>query len=685
MTSMRALLGDRVGAWRVSDPRLARAGAAGLAALGAVLALVVSAELFPYHSINHDEAVYLQQAELLLSGQLALHPPPGIAESVRPWFFVADGTRLYPKYTPVTAAIFALGELAGGFRLALAGVAAATVGLLYATVAEAFDRPTGLCAAGLLLAAPLFLLQSGVFLSYLPALALSLLFAWAYLRADRTGSYRWAGLAGLAAGLAFFTRPYSAVLFAAPFVAHALWRLRGLDRPVLGRQAVTATVGLAGVALALGYNAAMTGSPLTFPYQAFAPNDGLGFGRHEIVGYERVYDLPLALRAHGQALSAYLGRWGPAGPLGTLLAGAGLASLAVRRVDARHLALAGLFVTIPLGQLYFWGTLNTLGDIERAGDGLIAFLGPYYHVGLLAPTAAFGAVGLRRLVAVARDHVAVDTRATRAVVAAGLLVTAAFAGAVAVGAAAGPVAANAGVADRYERAYEPVENRELSGAVLFLPTPLGEWLNHPFQRLRNEPGFDGDTVYAIPEQPFAVVDTYPDRPVYRYVHRGDWLMTGGDGVTPHLQRVRLDEGRSVGVGFAAGMPAYARSASVRLSAGDPENGDGAALAVEPGERSRLSLTVTGSRARVTGPGLDRPVAVGLNGAESVEVRVFVDSGTTSSFSYRAELPVDRDGDRVRALTPYLEVCRQPRLCGGEAAYVPGAHADGVSLEAEFDD
>jgi choline dehydrogenase-like flavoprotein len=43
---------------------------------------------------------------------------------------------------------------------------------------------------------------------------------------------------------------------------------------------------------------------------------------------------------------------------------------------------------------------------------------------------------------------------------------------------------------------------------------------------------------------------------------------------------------------------------------------------------------------------------------------------------------DGNGDGtsdVRALSPYVEACREPRNCGGEAAYVPGTLGQGVSV------
>jgi len=662
--------------------------AVGLAALAAALVLLLSHEVFPYHSLNHDEGVYLQQAAMLLEGRLSVSPP--VPEAFRPWFFVADGPRLYPKYTPVPAAMFAAGELLGGYRLALAAVAAGCVGLLYATAAEAFDRRTGALAAALLVASPLFLLQSSVFLPYVPTLLLNLLFAWSYLRADRTGDRRFAALAGLAIGLAFFARPYTAVLFATPFIVHALWTL---DRGPLVRQATTAALGLAGVALTLGYNAYMTGSPTTFPYQVFAPLDGPGFGYRRILGYDRVYSVPLALEVNAEILLRYATRWAPAGPLGTLAAAVGVGAVLRRLpdVDPRKAVLAGLAVSVTLGQLYFWGTLNTLGDLDRVGDGLMYFLGPYYHVSLLVPTAVFGAVGLlwagdrlRSRAGRLPGRTRLDRRQVRALWAVGLLVLAVPAGALAVGAVASPLAANSEVTDRYESAYEPFEGRSLDGALVLLPDPYGDWLNHPFQALRNDPDLDEGPVYALDEYSFAVLDSVPDRPVYRYVFRGEWVPIEGEGVTGHLQRVRLVEGRTVHADIRAGMPTYARGATLQVSGAETGTG---ALDANLAEPLDLNLTMSGATATVRSPALSEPVSVPVEQRGAVEVRVFVDYGTVDSFSYRARLPVERDNGTVRALTPALEVCRQPRLCGGEAAYIPGSdlHRPNVTLEARIHD
>ena len=661
-----------------------------LALAAGVLVFVVGETVFPYLTSNHDEAVYLQQAELLLDGQLALDPP--VSEVFRPWFFFAEDGRLYPKYSPVTAGIFALGGLVGSFRLALAVVAAATTALTYAVVTEAFDRRTGVVAAALLICSPLFVVQASVFLSYVPALCLNLLFVWAYLRADRTGSRRWAALAGGAIGLAFFARPYTAVLFAAPFVVHALWGLRPLERATVVRHGVTAVLGVCGVLVALGYNTVVTGDPLTFPYEAFAPKDGLGFGHHEIAGYEREYTVGLALEANARNLWVYATRWTPAGSLGTVLAALGLAVAAVRarwdieslararwQPDARVLAIAGVAVTISLGNVYFWGTLNVLGELSDPSDGLISFLGPYYHVGLLVPTVAFGAVGFWAVVDRVRTRRAqLDGRLFRHALAGVALVTAVLAVAATASAVAGPLQDNYEVTRQYEQAYEPFEDHEFENALVFLPTPYGDWLNHPFQPLRNDPGYDGDAVYAMQDREFEVVDAFPNRTIYRYSYRGEWVPFAGQSVEPRLREIHAVRGDSVSTRFSVGLPSYTEAVNVRASVGD----DGDATAADlPDDGLDATLTVSADTVTVRSPHVADPVAVPYDPDEEVTVVTYVDYASLGSFEYVLRFPVERDEDGYRALSPHLEVCRAPRLCDGEAAYVPGSHAGGVWMNA----
>jgi len=652
-----------------------RLATAALAVAGALAVWTVSVRVFPHHSLNHDEAVYLQQAGMLLEGQLFLRPP--VEDAMRPWFFVADGGRLYPKYTPVPAAAFALGRLLGGERLALAAIAAGNLALVAGVVGEVFDRRTGLLAAAFVLCSPLFLLDSAVFLPYAPTTLLNLTFAWAYLRADRTDDRRLGALAGGAVGLAFFARPYTAVLFAAPFLGHALLTLRAAPREALVRLSATAALGLAGVASALAYNLAVTGSPWLFPYEAFAPLDGLGFGRRRILDHAVTYTPALALWANGEILEQLLTEWVAGGPLGTALAGVGLAAVARRGLSAREATLAGVAVSVAAGNVYFWGNYNLLGDPGRAGDGLIAALGPYYHFDLLLPTAAFAAVGATATVRGLRRAVGerLDPQAARAVFAVLLVATAGAFGAVTAGDLDERVGINADVTRTYETAYEPFEGGPPANSLVFLPAPYGDWLNHPFQRLRNDPGFDGRAVYAIDDRPFAVAEAFPDRRRYRYVFRGRWAPEAGSPTAARLQRIREVAGDRVRLETAVGVPDGAIGVTARVAT---DGGSAYYVAENVSDALAVELTVAGGRAWLSGA--VRPVGnatVPVDDRETVRLTLFVDYGAGSGFSYRLELPVETAGDRVRALTPRIEYCRDARACGGAAAYVPRTAPEGV--------
>jgi len=664
-----------------SDRLTPRRVAAGLAVVAGVLALFLSTVVFPYRSINHDEGVYLQQAAMLLEGQLTIDPP--VDGSLRPWFFVAQDGVLYPKYAPVPAAIFAVGKALGEATLALGAVAAATVALTYATVTEVFDPRVGVVAGALLLATPLFLIQASVFLGYLPTLALLLAFAWAYLRADRTDDRRWAALAGAAIGLAFFSRPFTAVLFATPVVCHALWTMWVGGCPAIRRQLVTAAVGLAGVVMALGYNWRMTGSPLRFPYQAFGPRDGPGFGTRVLLGHEVIYDLELAIESAGVALSTYVFRWSVAAPLGVLLAAIGLGLVLRRRPNPRDLVLVGLFVSVPIGQLAFWGTFNAIGNMDAPGFGLIGHLGPFYHLALIVPTAAFAALALVRGGEWLRPRlVDLDSRSARAGALAALVVAGGLGGVHAVTAVADPVEQNLAVTDEYETGYEPIDAASFDRAIVFLPTPYGDWLAHPFQYLRNDPNFDGDVIYAQDRRVFAVVDAMPDRTLYRYAYRGDWFAPDGDPVAPTLRRLKHVAGERVRLLADAGIPPETVAVAATLETG---SGRRVAVPLDPSDEAvHLSLVVDDDVAHLEAPDGSATPTVPVRPDETLDLTVFVDTGGLDSFEYDIELPVRSENGTVHAITPRMGLCRAADQCDGGAAYVTGAHGPDVKLETHLE-
>lgn len=649
--------------------------------LGGLLTLVVAVHVFPHHSLNDDEGVYLTQAAMLADGHLFLRPGP-LAGLVRPWFFVAaeraGDLALYSKYTPPTAALLAPFVALGAPRLALGLVGAGVAGVTYGLAVRAFDRRTGVVAALLLVGSPLYLFTTGVFLSYAPATLLNGGFALAYLRATDVGSRRLAALAGVLAGLAFFTRPYTAVLFALPFVCHALLTLyrvgswRGRSVPI-----VVAAGGVVGVAATLGYNTLVTGAPLTFPYQVFAPADGLGFGQHRLLEYEETYTPALAAQTTVENLGL-LARFVAFGPLGIFVAVVG-AVLALRGREGRP-AVPLLVAVVPcvvLGEAYFWGTLNGLRN------GLFELLGPYYHYDLLLPVAVFGAHGVVRTAERVRATLgAPDRSRARLAVAVLVVVAAPVAGVAEYQAVAAPYDDNRERTADLAAAYEPTLDREFDDAIVFHPTPYGDWTAHPFQRFRNGPDFDGDVVYVFDEGPaddWRAVDATDRRP-YRYNYRGTWEPGPGSPVDPTLAPLRVVEG-PVNATTTLGVPRGAATASVRV-----ETRDGYARYRLPAEGETVVDWRIGTRVWVEGAPVrgGAPPAV-PRGASEVDLAVTYATSSGATVTYRQEVTVDREGGSVRVLwPPETRVCRLTMECGLESTWVgPGGdYVVGVSVETE---
>ncbi|MFB6210966.1 MAG: ArnT family glycosyltransferase [Halobacteriales archaeon] len=682
---------------RRRSPRLQLAAI--LLAVGAGgLVYWLSNTYFPYHSIDHREAVYLQQAALLLDGHLAMTPP--VADVFRPWLYTPVDGKLYPPATPVPAAMFAVGQLLGGTaRLSLAFLAAGNVLLMCAIGAELFDPPTGLLAGGLLVTAPLFLLQSAVFLPYAPTMLWLLLFVYAYLVFVRTDGGVAPVLAGLSVGIAGFARPYITILIAAPFGIHAGYTLGRSVLDAEWRQAgeVGALVAVSSLCLGgtIAYRTLIPGVPGLLPVEPITMADGLGYvAQDEAVALGRVTVLE-TLQANAQVLGRLFTTWGPVGLLGTVLAGIGLGLVigSTRRqwpdFDRRtvgQLTVAGIVGSVSLGNLVVPATQALLGDPRLAGDGLLTFLGPYYHIGLLLPLALFGAHGLAWLWAYVR--MAIDRFDTEAPDETAIVVG--IVGAVLLATAAGAVTmphlrANDRITDQYADAYSPLIDRSFDGALVFVPTPYEDRLNYPFQFLRNDPDFDGNVVYAIDAGPrnFETVAAFPDRTTYRYVYRGRWAPTYDQGVVGHLQRVTTASGRTVRLQITFDIPDWIEHVSIHLSAGDAQRYYGLE---QRAATSQLTVVLRSTGVRVTGPAVEpvgNATTVGFNQSDYIGLDIFLNAGAGGGASYRALFPVRRANGTVRTMTPYLELCRSPSWCGGEAAYIPGKTPEGLAIETEL--
>lgn len=686
-----------------------------IALAAGILVLVVAHELLPYHSSNHDEGVYLQQAAMLIDGRLWLTPvSEAVAEAVHPWFFIETPRGLAPKYTPVPAAMFAIGIIAGDPRLALFGIAVCNVALVAAITTEAFDRPTGVLAAVIVAAAPLFLFTSAAFLPYAPTTALNLVFALAYIRSVRRSSPRSAAIAGLAIGLAFFARPYTAVLFAAPFITHALWRLVKHDTPPrqhLVTTGIIAGIGASLVACALAYNYIITGSPLLFPYEAFAPRDGLGFGHRRILGHEVEYTPTLALRANALVLWALITRWFTAGLIGSLLAIIGITAILIRlwRVggvgeeplsdQTLQLVLLGLTGCVIAGNIYFWGNLNILGALTDPTDGMISLFGPIYHFDLLLPLAAFAAHGTRRTIHHLTTAVTRPGRSTIPRVAIALVIAIAIPliGGAEAWALSSPIQQHGAYTAKYEGAYAPFEETTLQNALVFIPPTYGEYQNHPFQWLRNNPNLAGQIVYTTTRNPrgdFAVIASYPNRNIYRYRYHGTWTPDPDHRVQPILEPLKRIETDALTAQTTVEIPDRIARVTVSLTNGSTSH----RFTHEDPSATVLTVTwrITPTTVTIIESSIDPAGAPGtpsilIDDATDVGLAITLTEPDGGTLTYREDTLVRPRDTTVQVIwPPASSICLITTTCGYENPYLPnhpstrpdGIHMNTTRLPAE---
>jgi hypothetical protein len=349
-----------------------------------VAAVIVSREVFPLYSINHDDSVYVYGARILRSGRFDL--PFEDYEFLRPWAVEVVGDSFVSQYPPVWPAVLLISEVVtGSLRPALGLIAAGLVLAMYALTLEVTNRRNvALVASAFVALSPVTILLNGTYLAYSFQLFIQLVFAWLLLSGVRAHArWRLAG-AGVALGLAFFARPYDAVLFALPFGIFLLWQHRR-SLPALLRAVGTIAIGLIPVLLLDGlYNQRVLGSPLRVPISLLEGSEP-GFGNR-----------PVSTIAFGpdegwDATAANLGAvrdWAFGGAVLFVLAVIGVV-VGRRWLRPGAWAVLGVALTFTVGYAIFWSPYAMSHDWPG-----LDHLGFYYHLPVIVPLGLFAAVGL---------------------------------------------------------------------------------------------------------------------------------------------------------------------------------------------------------------------------------------------------------------------------------------------------
>jgi len=507
-----------------------------IAVLSALVAVGLAAGVFPHLSIDNDEAIYRLQAETLAQGHL-FPAAPRPAGSFTPWLAAVVGDHYVLKYPPVVTALPAVSiRLTGSWLPALAVVAAAAVVATYHLgVAALGDRKAATVGTALFASSPLVLVQSALLLPYLPTLVLLELAALGLLRGYRAGRAGPMLAAGLAGGLALWSRPYDALLFFGPLLGWALWRAGsgGARACGLGWLAVGAAPAVAGM---LTYNRASTGSARRPPFALSEPRDAIGFGLRAMYPTDagRLFTPLRGLSGMAEHVGLLALGW-VAG--GVLLFGLAVRAVTRRQVRGPVLALVAGAVALAVGYVGVWGTWNA-----AVLWGGVRYVGPFYLLPVLVPLALVGGRALPELVR-RRRRLAVRVGVAGALLSSLVLAVALIADA------------------RYTRHDASVSRavESLGGRPLVFFAGAAPYLQHPAAVVSNHPSRWGGPLFAVAtgSGDFAVLAAHPDQPAYLLQLPGSWNLGWTARNSGRLEQLGLLSAPEVRLALTVAAPAPA--------------------------------------------------------------------------------------------------------------------------------
>jgi hypothetical protein len=443
-----------------------------------------------------DEVAYLFQAKTLALGRLTVPSPEPEEAFWTPFVLDHQGQR-FGKYSPGWPAVLALGVLLGAPWLVNPVLAALSLYLVYRIGRALYDDAAGLLAAALGLASPLFLVLGGSLLSHMASLAWLLLFSLWFLWTARGRHWGYALGAGGALGLAFLTRPLTAVAYALPFIAYALAQILRRQQSHWPRYLLIAAIGGALAALLPAYQWAVTGDPWLNPYVLWWPYDRLGFGPGigAMPGGHSPYYAWINLKQDLSRAATDLLGWPGLSWLPLLM------GLALRPRRGRDWALLAPFACLVAAYLFYW-----IGSPSR-------LWGPRYYFEGFGGLWLLSAVGLRKVWKWFEAH---RPRLRPALAVTMVLIT------------AGSLAANlpARMSEAHgfygitRSQFEPIEEAGLHDALVIVYAE--RWLEYGALLASMSPTLDDDVIYARgngAEIDALTIGHYPGRGVY-YLHAG---------------------------------------------------------------------------------------------------------------------------------------------------------------------
>ncbi|MFI5046361.1 MAG: hypothetical protein ACHQIG_04805 [Acidimicrobiia bacterium] len=325
-----------------------------LLAFALVMSVVIRHVVYPAYSWNRDEVTYQWQVSVLRGGHL-FGADGGFKHLFWPWLTGHNEHGFFSQYTlgwplVMLAADFVTGSAAASI---LVGVTALVLGAYALTLELTRDRRLALIATVLVVASPMFAVQSGVYLGYLFSTGIGLLFGASLLAGLRRDDWRLVAVGGALLGYLFLTRPYDAVLWGGAIGVYAVIASWNKWRELVRGTVVAGLCFTPFFVLALVYNRKVTGSFTLFPITAKDPLDTFGWGLRRLMPNTKPYVFTRheALRGVFRNAASFptflVGAW-----LGVAVA---LGGLWLRRRDRSTLGLLAVMAVFPYGYLVFWG------------------------------------------------------------------------------------------------------------------------------------------------------------------------------------------------------------------------------------------------------------------------------------------------------------------------------------------
>ncbi|MEO6772125.1 MAG: glycosyltransferase family 39 protein [Kofleriaceae bacterium] len=339
-------------------------------AIAVAVALFVSYALIRGASIIDDETAYLFSAKLFAHGRVGLPTPPDALANP----MIIRSPMWTSGYPPGQSLVLAPGVWIHAEHAVLPVLAGVFVVAVWSFARDMFGPRHGALAALLAALSPFVWAIHGTVMAFGTTGTCLAVFLAALGRAENTGRARWMGLAGLAVGLAFITRPYDAVAFTFPFAVRLLWEAR--RRPARLAWCVAGFVAVAWVLLAHDY--LVTGHLFDLPYNSpERPSFNLGFYTHAMPGAPHVHT-PAHAIGNLIGVIARLDLWALAWPGSLVLVLAGCLHRHTRRGDEMlRLALASYVVfytlvpfpmgTWDVGPTYYYAVMPALIPLAVRG------------------------------------------------------------------------------------------------------------------------------------------------------------------------------------------------------------------------------------------------------------------------------------------------------------------------------